>query len=91
MTVQTVSYTMEVPKEIKDVIDLLDKVMAKSVAGDSVLSYATLLDDLKDAALGASKIKEEAKSQYRDEAAGYMVHKLLGTLLPVKPESPAAP
>jgi len=85
MSVQTVSYNMEVPKELKDVVDLLDAILENVMAGKSASAYANVLDELMEAVNGISGVAEEAKSQFRDEAAGYLVHKLLGRLLPVKP------
>lgn len=80
---ETVSYTMEVPKEIKEVIDLLDGVLSKIMDGESVSSFMSLFDELYAAVEGVKDVGIEMKSSNRDEAAGYLVHKLLATLLPV--------
>lgn len=86
---ETVDYTMKVPKEMKEVVDLLDGLLEKIMSKAGASSYMSLLDELMAAIDGVGGIAEEAKSQYRDEAAGYLVHKLLGRLLPVaKSESP---
>jgi len=85
---ETVEYLMKVPKELKDVIDLMDGLVEKIMAKADLKEYTTLLGDLMLAVEGVDGIAEEAKSQYRDEAAGYLVHKLLGRLLPGKANSP---
>lgn len=81
---EVVKYEMSVPKEIKEVVDLLDGVAQKLMAKAPVSEYADLLGSLMSAVEGIGAVSEEIKSEYRDEAAGYLVHKLLGTLLPVK-------
>lgn len=81
---ETVPYTMEIPKEIKEVIDFVDQLLAKIIAKDSLTSYTELLTAAYTAFEGITDVGEEVKSEYRDEAAGYLVHKILGTLLPVK-------
>lgn len=87
---ETVAVTMQVPKELKEVVDLLNAVLENVVAKKGVTEYGNVLDELLAAVEGIGGVSEEIKSQYRDEAAGYMVHKLLGTLLPVA-ETPVTP
>lgn len=87
---ETVKYEMEVPKELKDVVDLVDGILEKVMAKAPMAEYATLLGDLMKAVDGVEGIAEEMKSQYRDEAAGYLVHKLLGRLMPVSEVSKEA-
>lgn len=82
MSVTTVSYTMEVPKELMEVIDLLDGILEKVMTKADVATYIELLDEASAAAGGIQNVAEEAKSQYRDEAAAYLVHKIMGRLLP---------
>lgn len=83
---ETVKYEMEVPKEAKEVIDLADAVIEKIMAKSDVSDYLTLIGELSSAIDGIEGVVDEMKGQYRDEAAGYLVHKLLGRLLPVKSE-----
>jgi len=79
---QTVDYTMKVPKEMKEIIDLMDSILEKVMSKAPMAEYSTLIGEAMLAADGVTGVIEEAKSQYRDEAAGYMVHKLMGRLLP---------
>lgn len=81
---ETVDYTMKVPKEIKEIVDLLDSLLEKIMSKAGIASYTTLFGQLMTAIDGIEGVTKEAQSQYRDEAAGYLVHKLLGRLLPVK-------
>ncbi len=89
--IEVVKYELDVPKELKEVVDLLDAVLAKVLAKESLASYTELFDELVKAGEGIGAVGDEAKSQYRDEAAGYLVHKLLGRLMPVKEAPPAPP
>lgn len=82
---ETVDYTIKVPKELKDIIDLLDGILVKVVNKEQASTFVELIDELLAAVDGVQNVAAEAKSEYRDEAAGYLVHKLLGTLLPVTP------
>lgn len=83
---ELVNYEMKVPKELKEVVDLLDGVLGHVMAKKGLAEYSELLDELMAAVDGVAGVADEVKSEYRDEAAGYLVHKLLGTLLPVKSE-----
>jgi len=88
VAVVTVPYTMNVPKESKEFVDLLVAVAEKAVSGASASSYLELLAELMAAADNAAQIPAELRSQYRDELAGYLVHRMMGTLLASKPEAP---
>ena len=81
---ETVVYEMKVPKEGKEVVDLLDGVLAHVVAKKGFAELADLVDELMVAVDGVGGISEELKSEHRDELAGYLVHKLMGTLLPAE-------
>ena len=81
---ESVKYEMEVPKEGKEVIDLLDAILEKVLAKAPMAEYAVLFGQASVAVDGIGNIGEEMKSNGRDELAGYMVHKLMGRLLPVK-------
>lgn len=88
---QTIDYTMKVPKELKEVVDLLDGIVEKVMAKAEIAGYMELIDELSAALDGITGVKDEIKSQYRDEAAGYLVHKLMGRLMPVEEPAPAEP
>lgn len=87
---ETVSYSMQVPKEGKEIVDLLDGILEKVLAKAEIASYMSLVGDLTKAADGIASVKDEVKSEYRDELAAYMVHKLMARLLPVEDEQPPA-
>lgn len=88
----TIDYTMKVPKELKEVVDLLNGILENVMAKKSIQEYTNLIDELMVAVDGIGGVSEEMKSQFRDEAAGYLLHKLMGTLLPPAPVvAPPAP
>lgn len=83
---ELVKYEMEVPKEAKEVVDLIDQILEKVLAKAPMAEYAVLFGQASVAVDGISEVGDEMKSNNRDELAGYMVHKLMGRLLPVKKE-----
>lgn len=74
-TVETVAYTMQVPKESKEVVDAQTKILEHFANGGSVEDAVPYLGDVMKAVDGYEKIPVELKSRYNDEAAGYLVHK----------------
>jgi len=78
----TIPVTLEIPKETKEVIDALDVILEAAMSGRGATAFVTTFDELMKAADGAAQIKGEMKSQYRDEAAGYLVRTILGRLYP---------
>lgn len=90
MAVQTVPYTMQVPKEGKEIIDAQHAITKHFRNGGSVAEAATLLPALMTAVDGASAVVDEMKSQYNDEMAGYGVHKLWDSLKKDEPEAAPA-
>lgn len=82
--IKLVKYEMDVPKETKELVDLLNEVLLKIMNGEDISTYMNLMDELYLAADGASQIPLEVKSQYSDEIAGYLTHKIMGTLLAKK-------
>lgn len=86
---ETVSVEMKVPKEFKEVVDLIDGIVEKVQAKAEIGEYAELIGKLTTAADGVQHIAAEAKSQYRDEGVGYLVQKLMSRLLPVTTDGPA--
>lgn len=77
---EKVSYTMEVPKEGKEVVDSLASIAEHFVNGGSVTDAAKLLPGVMVAVDNISAIGEEIKSDGKDELAGYTVHKIWGAL-----------
>lgn len=82
--VKTISVQMDVPKESKEVVDLVDKIIEKAMAKAQFEEYQTLLGDLMVAVEGVLNIENEVKSEYRDELAGYISKVLMARLAPVK-------
>ena len=82
--VVTVEVKLNVPKEAKDVVDLVDAVLEKALAKADLASYAGLIGGLMTAVDGAQSVPAELASQYRDDLAGYLVQKLMARLAPAK-------
>lgn len=82
--IELIEYNMPVPKETKEVIDLANMVLEKIMNGEDISTFMELMDELYLAADGANKIGYEASSPYKDEIAGYLVHKMMGTILAKK-------
>lgn len=78
---ETVPVTMDVPKEIKEIVDLADAVLEKVLAKSPLTEYTDLTGKLMVAVEGVTLIGAEVKSQYKDEAAAYLVKTLMSRLL----------
>lgn len=76
--VKTIEYKLNVPKETKEVIDLLDQVYEKVKAKADLNDYISLLDELHLAIDGIDKLDDEMKSKYRDDAMAYLTLKIGG-------------
>lgn len=79
--IELVKYEMMVPKEGKEVVDLLDALIEKLQAKEDLSKFSELMNKVYVALDGISFLSVEAKSKFKDELAGYMVHKLMGRLL----------
>jgi hypothetical protein len=86
---QTVDVVVKVPKESKEVVDLLEKIVEKVKAKSPLSGYADLLDELMVAVEGAQGIAEEVKSEHVGGLAGYAGDKIVRALY--KPAAPAQP
>ncbi len=85
---QTVPVQLDVPKEGKDVADLLDGILEKVMAKEGLASYTDLLDELMVAVDGVGAIGDEVKTKYRSDLAAYMSKILMDRLMPVsEPET----
>jgi len=82
---ETVDYTLKVPKEGKEILDAALALVAHFRAGKGLSEAVALLEPVKEAVDGASGVVEELKSEYKDELAAYGVHKLWEALDPPKP------
>ena len=90
MPLETVDYTMKVPKEGKEVVDASAAIVKHFINGGNVATAALLLPAVMKAVDGVSGVGAEMKSEYKDELAGYTVHKLWDSLEKDAPEvSPA--
>jgi len=76
---ELVKYELELPKESKEVIDLLAELVVILRSDDR--NYAELLPKLMVALDGAGKIGDELKGSHKDELAAYLLHKVGGPLL----------
>jgi hypothetical protein len=80
----SIDVSLKVPKESKELIDLLEGVVEKVKAGAEVNDYLTLIGELTAALDGVDKIPAEAKSEGRDEIVAYLIHKLMPILIPAE-------
>jgi len=80
MAVETVNYSLQVPKESKEVVDAVAAIIEHFKAGKSITEAAALLPGVMTAVDNVGKVGEEVKSVYNDEAAAYCVHKVFGAL-----------
>lgn len=88
--VKTVKVELSVPKESKEVVDFLTAILKKVKAKAPMADYADLLDEGYAAVSGVDKLADEAKSEYRDDLAGYLVKEVMEEMLPVKAAAPSA-
>ena len=73
---ETVAYTMNVPKEGKEVVDAGAAIIKHFRNGGSIFEATTLVPAVTKAIDGIGAIKEEFESQSKDELVAYAVHKL---------------
>jgi len=87
--IQTIPYTMQVPKEGKEIVDASSAITKHFINGGSMADAYALLPGVMTAVENAKQTMVEMKSQYKDELAGYSVHKFWDAL--DKDEVEAAP
>ncbi len=73
--VETVEVTMKVPKELKEIIDAETMLIKHFVNGGDLAGATAMLPAILAAVDGWQKVGAEVKSQYQDEAAGYLIWK----------------
>ena len=73
---ETVAYTMNVPKEGKEVVDAGAAIIKHFRNGGSIFEATILMPAVMKAIDGVGAIKEEFESQSKDELVAYAVHKL---------------
>lgn len=84
MSVEKIEYTMELPKETKEIADAVILITQHFMEKKPIAEITALIPSVIAAVDGFDKVDDELKSEYRDELAGYLVHKLMHVLLPVK-------
>lgn len=73
MSVVTVPVTLNVPKETKEVIDLLAALVDEvKKSGKNLAGYAGLIDELYAAIDGVDKLSEEFKSEHKGASIAYL-------------------
>lgn len=75
MSVVTIPYTMNVPKECKEIVDAEAGIIKHFRMGGDLAGAAAFLPAIMAAVQDYDKVPEELRSNYKDEAAGYLVHK----------------
>jgi hypothetical protein len=79
---EIVEVKMDVPKDYKEVVDLVGKVIDKVKNGDDFNSYLGLIGELSGAVEGITNVGPAIMGQYRDECAGYTTKVLVEKLIP---------
>ena len=79
-----VKYELSIPKESKEVVDLVDAILEKVMAKAPIAEFSALIGDLMKAVDGVGSVDDELKSEGRDEIAAYLVHKVMARLVPVE-------
>lgn len=87
---EIVKVTTDVPKDFKEVVDLVDAILVKVKSKASMASYIGLLDELSKAAEGIDNVDDAVMGEYRDECTGYLVRTLMLRLAPGTVSKPAA-
>jgi hypothetical protein len=77
---QLVPVTMAIPKESKEVVDVVVSVLTHFLAGGDLAGAAAKLPLLMEAVAGFNEIGEEIKSEQNDELAGYALRELMQAL-----------
>jgi len=77
---ETVSYTMEVPKESKELTDAVAGLLKHFVNGGDLGGAASYLPAVMTAVSGVDKVPAEMRSSGKDEAVAYLVHKVWDAL-----------
>jgi len=81
---ELVKVELELDKDVKELIDFMGEVAEYAMAKKPLEEWAALLPKVMPAIDGVQNVGPGMSGQYRDEAAGYLVHVLMDKLLPVK-------
>lgn len=85
--VVTIDYTMKIPKEGKEIVDAETKLVDHFMRGGKLEDAAKFLPDLMAAVDNFKQVVVEVRSKYRDELAGYLVHRQWEAFDPSQPLS----
>ena len=77
---EKVKYEMEIGKEGKEMVDAIAVLVQHFIKGGDIVGATQHLGEVAKAVDGAAGVVDEIKSEYNDELAGYLVHKVLGAL-----------
>lgn len=74
MSVVTVPVTLEVPKETKEVIDLLAAIADNVIAKKPVSEWVNIIDETMAALSGVDQVPAEVKSEYKGALIAYLAN-----------------
>lgn len=80
MPVEVVHVQLPVPKESKEIVDALSGLVEHFKNGGDLAGATAKLPQVMAAVDGWDKVGEEMKSEFNDEAAAYMLHKIMAAL-----------
>jgi hypothetical protein len=78
---ELVKHELSVPKETKEIVDLLKAIAEKAKAGASAMDYTGLVEELFVALKGVDQIPEEIKSEYKEDIVAYLVKEVGGVFI----------
>jgi hypothetical protein len=76
VVMEVIKHELNVPKETKEVIDLLEAIFEKAKDGFQVSDVTDLVDEFMAAVQGADKIDDELKTKARNDAMAYLVYRV---------------
>lgn len=75
-TVVTVPVTLNVPKETKEVIDLLAAIAENVIAKKPVAEWVNIIDEAMAALTGVDQVAAEVKSEHKGALIAYLVEQV---------------
>jgi len=73
---ELIKHELQVPKETKEVIDLLEQIYVQVQDGVQVTDLAEIFDELSRAVKGIDQVDDEMKSKHRADALSYLALKI---------------
>jgi hypothetical protein len=73
---ELIKHELQVPKETKEVIDLLEKIYVQVQDGVQITDLAEIFDELSRAVKGIDQVDDEMKSKHRSDAIAYLALKV---------------